>query len=83
MDEDFDIGQKIKDEVIPLALEFYMDVIDQDEDNDDDDDDDDNDDDSDGDKPKKGKKEAKGPKKDGEQNKEDCKQQWTDDKLLF
>jgi nucleosome assembly protein 1-like 1 len=28
MDEDFDQGQKIKDEVIPLALEFYMDVID-------------------------------------------------------
>lgn len=75
MDEDFDVGQKIKDEVIPLALEFYMDVIDQDDEEDEEGDDNEDDDDDEDDKPKKPKKEAKGPKKDGEQNKEDCKQQ--------
>lgn len=54
MDADLDLGSKIKEEVIPLALEFYMDVIDQEDDEDDEDgDEDDEGDDSDDDKKKK------------------------------
>lgn len=34
MDADFDLGSKIKEEIIPLALEFYMDVIDQEDEDD-------------------------------------------------
>jgi len=29
MDDDLDLGSQFKDEIIPLALEFYMDVIEQ------------------------------------------------------
>ena len=37
MDEDYETGQKLKEEVIPLALEFYMDVIDQEDEDEDED----------------------------------------------
>ncbi len=44
MDEDFDLGNEFKDQLIPLALEYYLEVIeDDDEEGDDDEDDDDND----------------------------------------
>ena len=32
MDDDFDLGKEIKDQLIPLALEYYMGVIEDDED---------------------------------------------------
>ena len=54
MDHDFDMGNDIKDDIIPLALEYYLGVVQQEEDDDDDDSDGDGpDDDSDDDKPKK------------------------------
>lgn len=31
MDADFDIGNEFKDQLIPLALEYYMEVIQEDE----------------------------------------------------
>lgn len=31
MDEDFDIGNEFKDQLIPLALEYYMQVIEDEE----------------------------------------------------
>jgi len=73
MDHDFDLGNDIKDDIVPLALEYYLGVIEKEEPEDSDDDDDDDDDD---DKPKKSKKPKvapgggpKGP------NGEECKQQ--------
>lgn len=53
MDEHFDIGQAFKDDLVPLALEYYLGVIEE-EGADDDDMDGDSDDDGDG--KKKGKK---------------------------
>jgi len=38
MDEDFDMGNEFKDQLIPLALEYYLEVIEEDEDDGDDDD---------------------------------------------
>lgn len=35
MDDDFDLGKEIKDQLIPLALEYYMGVIEDDEDDED------------------------------------------------
>jgi len=35
MDIDFDLGNEFKDQLIPLALEYYMEVIDDEEDDDD------------------------------------------------
>ena len=35
MDIDFDLGNEFKDQLIPLALEYYMEVIEEDEDEDD------------------------------------------------
>lgn len=35
MDEDFEIGNEFKDQLIPLALEYYMEVIDDEGDDDD------------------------------------------------
>ena len=32
MDADFDLGNDFKDQLIPLALEYYMEVIDEEED---------------------------------------------------
>ena len=40
MDADFDIGNEFKDQLIPLALEYYMEVIQEEEDDDHDCDDD-------------------------------------------
>ena len=74
MDHDFDMGNDIKDDLIPLALEYYLGVIEKEEEEDEDDEDDDDEDD--GPKPKKAKKQKvapgggpKGP------NGEECKQQ--------
>ena len=36
MDEDFDLGNEFKDQLIPLALEYYLEVIEEDEEDDDD-----------------------------------------------
>ena len=72
MDHDFDMGNDIKDDIVPLALEYYLGVI-QKEDDDDDDDDGDDDDDDDDEKPKKSKKVAKGGGPKGP-NGEECKQ---------
>ena len=78
MDHDFDMGNDIKDDIIPLALEYYLGVIEKDDLDDSDDDGDAEGDDSDDDpKPKKKKKGGnktapgggpKGP------NGEECKQ---------
>lgn len=43
MDADFDIGNDFKDDLIPLALEYYLGVIEQESDDDDDDEGDDDD----------------------------------------
>ena len=76
MDHHFDMGNDIKDDIVPLALEYFLGVIEKDED--DDDEDGEGDDDSDEEeKPKKKPKKAampmgapgKGP------NGEECKQQ--------
>ena len=37
MDADFDIGNDFKDDLIPLALEYYLGVIEQESDDDDED----------------------------------------------
>ena len=57
MDHDFDMGNDIKDDLIPLALEYYLGVIEKADSDEEDGDDDDSDEDA---KPKKGK--GKGPK---------------------
>ena len=83
MDEDFDLGTTFRDDLIPLALEYYLGVIEQDqggEDEDDMDGDDDEDDDEEDEKPKKSKPAQKkggnaqegAPAGDGKQ---ECKQQ--------
>lgn len=59
MDEDFELGNSIKDDLVPLALEYYLGVIEQNEDSDEDPyGEEDSDDD---DAPKKPKKAKKGP----------------------
>lgn len=80
MDEDgiqeaADIGEQIKDDLVPLALEYYLGVIDiEPEDDDDEDGDGDGDsDDDDAGKKKKGGKKGKGGA--GMPNQKDCKQQ--------
>ena len=79
MDHDFDMGNDIKDDIVPLALEYYLGVI-QKDDADDDDDDDDDDDEEEEAKPKKkkGKKGGGGGAPGAGQkgpNGEECKQQ--------
>lgn len=72
MDHDFDMGNDLKDDIVPLALEYYLGVIQKEEEGDEDDEDDD---DSDEDvKPKKSKKGPKGGPQKGP-NGEECKQQ--------
>ncbi len=73
MDHDFDMGNDIKDDIVPLALEYYLGVIEKESEGSDDEDGDDDDDD-DMPKQKKAKKVApgKGPKG---PNGEECKQQ--------
>jgi nucleosome assembly protein 1-like 1 len=39
MDEDYDMGQEFKDQLTPLALEYYLEVIQEDDEDDDDEDD--------------------------------------------
>jgi len=73
MDHDFDMGNDIKDDIIPLALEYYLGVIEKDDLDDSDDDADDDDDDDEDEKPKKkSKKTAKGGGPKGP-NGEECK----------
>ena len=76
MDEDFEIGNSFKDEVVPLGLEYYLGVIEQ-EDSDDEAEEDDGDDSDEDAKPKKKEKKAKGGAAAGAAgaNKEECKQQ--------
>jgi len=79
MDEDYEMGNEFKDQLIPLALEYYLEVIEHEEGDDEegdsgDEDDDDKggkpskDKDSDEDKPKGGKKKGatKGAKEGGD-----------------
>ena len=68
MDEDFDLGNEFKDQLIPLALEYYLEVIEEDED---DECDDDECEDDECHKPKKGGK--KGKDSDGDDDDEDEK----------
>jgi len=79
MDEDMDLGNEIKDNIIPLALEIYLGVVDVGDSDEDEDDDSDMDED---DMPKlpKGMKLPKGLKAGGKGGKggkgpkpEDCK----------
>jgi len=70
MDHDFDMGNDLKDDIVPLALEYYLGVIQkEEEDEEGDDDDDDSDEDE---KPKKKKGGAKGGPQKGP-NGEECK----------
>jgi nucleosome assembly protein 1-like 1 len=67
MDEDFDLGNEFKDQLIPLALEYYMEVIEEEEDDGCDScGDDHHDHDSDDDQPKGGKGKKKGDNKKAE-----------------
>ena len=82
MDEDFDLGTTFRDDLIPLALEYYLGVIEQDqgsEGDDEDGDDDDEDDDDEDDKAKKSKPKPKpsAPSQAGGApgDKQECKQQ--------
>lgn len=61
MDNDYDIGTSFKDEIVPLALEYYLGVIEQESDDEPDEDDDDSGDEKEA-KPKKSKGgKGKGP----------------------
>ena len=72
MDNDYDIGTSFKDEIVPLALEYYLGVIEQESDDEPDEDDDDSDDEKEA-KPKKSKGgKGKGP---GGDKPQECKQQ--------
>jgi len=53
MDQDFELGNMFKDNIVPLALEYYLDVIDQGEPEDSGSDKSGDSDDSDEDKPPK------------------------------
>lgn len=81
MDEDFEFGNEFKDDLIPLALEYYLGVIEQESGDEDDSDEDGGDGDKDSDedeKPKKkGKKGGKGGAAGGAPGgkQEECKQQ--------
>jgi len=59
MDQDFELGNTIKDDLIPLALEYYLGVIEQ-PDSEDEDDEEGDDDDSDEAPKKKSKKSSAG-----------------------
>lgn len=68
------LGTTIRDDLVPLALEYYLGVIEQESDDEDGEDDDDDDDDVEEIKPKKGKKPSGGDAPSGDK-KEECKQQ--------
>jgi len=77
MDHDFDLGNDIKDDIVPLALEYYLGVIEKEEPEDSDEEDPEDDDSDDGEKKSKKSKKPKtaaggGPKG---PNGEECKQQ--------
>ena len=76
MDQNFDMGNDIKDDIVPLALEYYLGVIEK-EDSDDDEDGDSGSDSDEKPKNKKPKKGGKGPGAPGPKgpNGEECKQQ--------
>lgn len=66
LENDLDLGTEIKDNLVPLGLEYYLNVIPEDEDNGDDDDDDDENDSDEDEKPAKSKKsDAKGKPAEG------------------
>ena len=72
MDEDFDLGNEFKDQLIPLALEYYLEVIEEDDEDGCEDEDCEDDDCPDTScKPKKGGK--KGKDSDGDDDEEDQK----------
>jgi len=71
LQEDTDIADQIKDDLVPLALEYYLGVIENEMEDEDEDDDEDGDDSDDGNKKKKAKKGAKQVGPDGKE----CKQQ--------
>jgi len=77
MDDDMELGNEIKDNIIPLALEIYLGVVELGDSEPEDGDDDDDDDDDDMPKMPKGMKLPKNfkPGKKGAPNPEDCKQQ--------
>lgn len=79
MDEDFELGNSIKDDLIPLALEYFLGVIEQADSDEEDEDDDDDDEDSDGaEKKKKKSKKPEMPAGAAEmtpQQQQECKQQ--------
>jgi hypothetical protein len=70
MDEDFEIGNKFKDWLVPLGLEFYLGVISDDEEEEEGEGDDDSDDSDNDKKKKKGKKDKAD---EGEGEKKECK----------
>ena len=80
MDDQQEIGDQIRDDLVPLALEYYLGVIEIDDDDSDDDSDGDkkdgdgSDDDEDGAKKKKKKKKAAGPKLPEGADPKECKQ---------
>ena len=81
MDVDFDLGNDFKDDLIPLALEYYLGVIEQESGSDDDDSDGEGEGDDSDEEDKKNKKKKKGGKGGGGGKgpggdpKEECKQQ--------
>lgn len=81
MDEDFDMGNEFKDQLIPLALEYYLEVIEDEGDEGDSDEDNIGEKDSDSEdegKPTKAAKKKGGKaagKKGGEGDQQECKQQ--------
>ena len=68
LDEDFDLANEFKDQLIPLALEYYLEVIEEDDDNEDDHD---HDDDDENDACKHGSKKGGKKAKDSDEDEED------------
>lgn len=78
MDHDFDMGNDIKDDLVPLALEYFLGVIEKQEEDEDEDGEDDDDDEEEMPKKKNKKGGAGGPPAGAPQkgpNGEECKQQ--------
>ncbi len=74
VDADYELGNTIKDDLVPLALEYYLGVVEQ-ADSDDEDGDNDGDSDDSDEKPSKKPTKGAGPTAGQPQNKEECKQQ--------
>ena len=75
MDVDYDLGQAFKDDIIPLALEYYLGVIEQEEEDLSDEDDENDDLDGEGDPSEDKKKPKKGKKGGAAGDQQECKQQ--------